>query len=126
MLPRAGRMSAIDLYDDAGRAAYLACFHIAQAMIFEREGRVLKSQHGVQVEFNRIMKDDPRADRALTGFLSRSCKYKTVAGYGFDAPVRSTADKARTALLEASRLVDVFVDLLDTLPATRSSDQTGA
>jgi uncharacterized protein (UPF0332 family) len=43
MLRRAGRMSSIDLHDDAGRAAYLACFHVAQAVIFERGGRVLKN-----------------------------------------------------------------------------------
>jgi uncharacterized protein (UPF0332 family) len=39
MLRRASQMSSIHLYDDAGRAAYLTCFHVAQAVIFER-GRV--------------------------------------------------------------------------------------
>jgi uncharacterized protein (UPF0332 family) len=36
MLDRADKMLSIGLTDDAGRACYLACFHIAQAVIFER------------------------------------------------------------------------------------------
>jgi uncharacterized protein (UPF0332 family) len=89
MLIRANRMSTIDLNDDAGRAAYLACFHVAQAIIFERDGRVLKTHRGVQTEFNRLMKDDPRADKELVGFVARAYKYKTVADYGFQRPHRT-------------------------------------
>jgi uncharacterized protein (UPF0332 family) len=126
MLRRANRMSSIDLNDDAGRAAYLACFHIAQAVIIEREGRVLKSHHGVQVEFNRIVKDDPRADRPLIGFPSRAYKYKTVADYGFDAPAHSSADDARMALQGPTRFVDAFAALLDSPPLPLSSGHTGA
>jgi uncharacterized protein (UPF0332 family) len=37
MLSRGRLMLSAPLYDDAGRAAYLACFHAAQALIFERE-----------------------------------------------------------------------------------------
>jgi uncharacterized protein (UPF0332 family) len=110
-------MSSIDLNDDAGRAAYLACFHVAQAIIFEREGRVLKTHRGVQTEFNRIMKGDPRADTALVGFLARSYQFKTVADYGFDTPGHSTADDARTALAEATRFFDAFTAPLSAPPA---------
>jgi uncharacterized protein (UPF0332 family) len=112
MLRRASRMSSIDLNDDAGRATYLACFHVAQAVIFEREGRVLKTHRGVQTEFNRIMKDDPRADRELAGFLSRAYKFKTVADYGFDTPIHASGDDARSALEEATRVFDAFTALL--------------
>jgi predicted nucleotidyltransferase len=55
MLRRAEQMIALGLNDDVGRAASLACFHVAQAVIFGREGRVLKTHRGVQTEFNRIM-----------------------------------------------------------------------
>ena len=70
MLRRASQMFSIHLNDDASRAAYLACFHVAQAIIFEREGRALKTHRGVQTEFSRIMKDDPRADKVLMGIVS--------------------------------------------------------
>jgi uncharacterized protein (UPF0332 family) len=108
MLSRAGRMASVDLYDDAGRAAYLVCFHVAQAIIFEHQGRVLKTHRGVQTEFNRIMKDQPGADMALVGFLARAYKFKAVADYGFDTPVHATADDARDAVKEATRFVDAF------------------
>jgi uncharacterized protein (UPF0332 family) len=117
MLRRASQMSSIQLNDDAGRAAYLACFHVAQAIIFERESRVLKTHRGVQTEFNRIMKSDPRADRELVGFLARAYKFKTVADYGFDAPTHATGDDARNALDEATRFVDAFTALLNPPPA---------
>jgi uncharacterized protein (UPF0332 family) len=46
--------------DAAGRTAYLAGYHAAQAFIFERNDRVLKTHNGVQAEFGRLAKDDPR------------------------------------------------------------------
>ena len=44
----------IRLANDAGRNAYLAVFHAAQALIFERKGKVAKSHRGVQSEFRRL------------------------------------------------------------------------
>lgn len=46
MLERGRLMLEVPLYEDAGRAAYLACFHVAQALIFEREQRILKAHYG--------------------------------------------------------------------------------
>jgi uncharacterized protein (UPF0332 family) len=48
-LDRAPALLAQDFTDDAGRAAYLAGFHAAQALIFEARGRSPKSQ----AAFNR-------------------------------------------------------------------------
>ncbi len=110
-------MASVQLNDDAGRAPYLACFHVAQAIIFEREGRVLKTHRGVQTEFNRIMKSGPRADAALVGFVARAYKFKTVADYGFDAPTHATDDDARSALQAATRFFDAFTALLNQPPA---------
>jgi uncharacterized protein (UPF0332 family) len=59
-LERGGQvMLGVALTDDAGRAAYLASFHAAQAVIFERTGKVVKTHRGVQSEFLRLTKDDP-------------------------------------------------------------------
>ncbi len=117
MLRRANQMCAVHLNDDAGRAAYLACFHIAQAIIFEREDRVLKTHRGVQSEFNRIMKDDPHADRELVGFVARAYKFKTIADYGFNIPRHATDDDAHYALQQATRFVEAFTALLAPPPA---------
>ena len=50
-LERGQTMLAAGLNDDAGRAAYLAAFHAAQATIFERSGKVVKTHKSVNVEF---------------------------------------------------------------------------
>jgi len=55
-LERGHTMLAVGLNDDAGRTAYLAAFHAAQAVIFESTGRVLKTHKGVQIEFLRLTK----------------------------------------------------------------------
>jgi len=46
-------MLSVGLNADAAREAYLACFHCAQAYIFERTGKVSKSHHGVQTQLLR-------------------------------------------------------------------------
>lgn len=60
LLERATAMLGVGLHEDAGRAAYLAGFHGAQAFIYERAGKVFKSHKGVHTEFLRLTKDDPR------------------------------------------------------------------
>jgi uncharacterized protein (UPF0332 family) len=50
----------VGLNDAASRNAYLAGFHAAQAFIFERHGKVLKTHKGVQMEFLRLTKNDSR------------------------------------------------------------------
>jgi uncharacterized protein (UPF0332 family) len=78
MLTRAERMLSVGLNEDAARTAYLVCFHLAQAYIFERTGRGSKTHRGVQTEFFGVSRDDARADHALRRFLSGSYKFKTV------------------------------------------------
>jgi uncharacterized protein (UPF0332 family) len=67
--------------DEAGRAAYLAGFHAAQAFLFESTGKVFKSHRGVQKEFLRLTKDDPRFDLEFRAFLGRAYNLKTIADY---------------------------------------------
>ena len=75
LLERADTMMGVGLTDDAGRAAYLAGLHAAQAFIFDTTGRVFKRHSGVQREFSRLVKDDPSDGLAVNG-TSRSliCK----------------------------------------------------
>ena len=55
--------------DEAARIAYLAAFNAPQALIFERTGRIAKSQSGMPSTFARLVKGDPRVDRTLVRFL---------------------------------------------------------
>ena len=58
------------LSNDAGRGVYLAAFHASQALIFERTGKVAKTHQGVQSEFHRLARDEPRIDKAFPPFLT--------------------------------------------------------
>jgi uncharacterized protein (UPF0332 family) len=62
-LGEAQAVIGINLTEAAGRAAYFAAYHTAQALIFERTGRVAKTHSGVRSEFSRLAKDDPGIDR---------------------------------------------------------------
>jgi uncharacterized protein (UPF0332 family) len=106
MLVRGRRMLEVDLYEDAGRAAYLAAFHAAQAFIFEREYRVLKTHGGVQSEFAKLIKDNQSVPAELRGFVSRAYAFKTIADYDPHTSVPPTTDDARSAIETATRFVD--------------------
>ena len=80
-LEHASIMLGVGLNDDAGRAAYLAGFHAAQAFIFEQIGKAFKSHNGVQTEFLRLTKDDPRFTSDLRTFLSHAYNLKAIADY---------------------------------------------
>jgi hypothetical protein len=51
--------------EDAGRNAYLAGFHAAQALIGERTGRDAKTHKGVHAQFARLTRNEPRLGREL-------------------------------------------------------------
>ena len=117
MLERGKRMLDIGLTEDAGRAAYLACFHAAQAYIFERQDRAVKTHHGVQNTFFLLTAHDPRVDPALRNFLSRGFDLKNIADYATDPNETTTAEDATGAMEIAARFVEAFAALADLPPA---------
>ena len=50
-LARAQTILAAGVGEDAGRNAYLAAFHAAQALIAERTGKNAKTHEGVHAQF---------------------------------------------------------------------------
>jgi uncharacterized protein (UPF0332 family) len=112
MLTRAECMLSVGLNEDAARAAYLACFHVAQAYIFERIVSASRTHRGVQTEFFRLSRDDARADHALRRFLSGSYEFKTVADYGVGPGAVISAQAAAGAITTARRFVDHFRSLI--------------
>lgn len=111
MLERAVVMLTVGLNKDAGRAAYPASFHAAQAYIFERTDRVSKIHRGGQAEFFRLTKDDGRGDQSLRRFLSQAYEYKSIADYfsGSSATVspEEAVETAKLFVAHFSALVDV-------------------
>jgi uncharacterized protein (UPF0332 family) len=67
--------------DEAGREAYLAGLHAAQALIVESTGKLVKTHRGVQRELTRLTKDTPDFDIDLRAFLGRTYNLKAIADY---------------------------------------------
>jgi uncharacterized protein (UPF0332 family) len=98
--------------DEAGRAAYLAGYHAAQGLIFERTGREARTHRGVNSQFNRLAKDDPRFDIDLRRFLAQAYDLKAVADYEFGPGSAVPLERVEAAIVAAARLVDCIAKLL--------------
>jgi uncharacterized protein (UPF0332 family) len=111
-LAKAEDMLADDWPDEAGRAAYLAGMHAAQALIVERTGKIVKRHRGVHSEFGRLAKDEPRFDTELRAFLGRAYNLKAIADYETGPNAQVSAESARTAIATARRFVECITEML--------------
>jgi uncharacterized protein (UPF0332 family) len=111
-LANADIMRGVGLHEEAGRAAYLAGFHAAQAFIFENTGRVFKTHRGVQTEFLRMTKDDARVPPELRIFLSQSYNLKSIADYETGPGAEITAERAGTAIDAGKQFLATIIKLL--------------
>ena len=98
--------------DEAGRAAYLAGLHAAQAFIFETSGEITKSHKRVQAQFGRLTKEDPRFDMELRAFLGRAYNLKAIADYGTGPGSRVSPESASAAIQTARRFVESVANFL--------------
>ncbi len=105
-------MLTLHYHEAAGRAAWLAGFHAAQALIFEKTGRTVRSHKGVNVELHRITKDDPRPGIDMRAFLGRTYNLKAIAdcktGPGSDVSLETAHD----AITDGKLFVDLMVELM--------------
>jgi uncharacterized protein (UPF0332 family) len=107
-----GLLDVMHYADEAGRAAYLAGFHAAEALISERTGRVAHTHDGVNSQFNLLTRGDARVDIALRAFLGRAYNLKAIADYETGPGSFVSAEQAEAALATAVRFVDVVAALL--------------
>ena len=113
LIDQAGTMLNVGLAEAAGRTAYLAGLHAAQALIFERTGRIIKRHRGVRNELWKLTKDEPRFDAELHAFLGRAYNLKEIADYITGPGSHIPDELARSAVATARRFVDVITELLD-------------
>ena len=99
-----GNMS-INIYRQAARLAYYAQFHAAQALIFERTGKITKTHKGVQAQFHKLGTTEPRLAPGFPGNLSAAYRYKQIADYDAGAAVPVTQTEARDAIEVAEQFV---------------------
>lgn len=111
-LASARAILAIEESNDAGRAAYLAAFHAAQAFIFEGTGKIAKTHRGLHSEFARLAKDDPRIDKSFPVFLTQAYNLKAVADYEMGPGAVIPPERAEAAVETAGRFIDCIAELI--------------
>ena len=111
LLERAPLLLAANFADEAGRAAYLAGFHAAQALIFEKTGATPRTHSGVQTEFARLARNEPTMDTALRAFLGRAFNLKAIADYETGPGAHVSPAQASEAIVSA----EAFVAAIETL-----------
>lgn len=105
-------LDVLHFADEAGRAAYLAGFHAAEALISERTGKVARTHEGVNREFHRLTRDDPSIDIELRAFLGRAYNLKAIADYETGPGSLVSPEQAEAALATAVRFVEAVARLL--------------
>ena len=105
-LVEARAVAEIRLFEAAGRAAYLAAYHAAQAFILARTDKVAKTHSGVRSLFARVAKDDPKIERKLASFLAQAYKLKVVADYAVGSDISISASEAAKTIERATGFVE--------------------
>jgi uncharacterized protein (UPF0332 family) len=111
-LDHARTMLAVNLTEDAGRAAYLVGYQAAEAFIFERTGKATKTHKGAHTEFARLAANEPRIDMELRRFLPQAYDLKAICDYELGPDAVVPHDKAAAALETAARFVNCIAGLL--------------
>ncbi len=111
-LYRARVILASDVPEVAGREAYMAGFHAAQAVIAERTGKDARTHRGVHVEFARLTKNEPAIDDELRRFLPQSYDMKAISDYGVGPDDGVPSAKAAVAIENAERFIAAVAMLL--------------
>jgi uncharacterized protein (UPF0332 family) len=99
--------------DEAGREAYLAGLHAAQALIVEATGKIVKTHRGVQREMARLTKDAPDFDIELRAFLGRTYNLKAIADYETGPGSKVSPESATDAMTTARRFMARMADLIE-------------
>jgi uncharacterized protein (UPF0332 family) len=97
----------------AGREAYLAAFHAAEALLHDRTGKIAKTHRGLRAQFARIAKDEPCIDQSVSEFLGRAYELKSLADYGTGAEASISLATAQAAVETATRFVDCIAGLIE-------------
>lgn len=119
-LSDARRILAIDIARQAGRLAYHAQFHAAQALIFERTGKIAKTHRGVGAQFHRIARSEPSLDPRLAGDLTSTYHLEEAADYETGAIAAITSEDARAAIASSEHFLRAIRSLLSTPTRTGS------
>lgn len=99
----------------AARGAYIALFHAAQALPFEKEGKLPKTHSGLRARLGQLAKSDTRIGDARSTLLAKAYAYKEIADYALDRSVEPTAIPALIAQ------ADEFVSAMEVIIVSQES-----
>lgn len=116
LLTQAQANLGMEIAEQAGRIAYAAAFNAAQALIFERSGRAVKTHRGVKARFGLLTKDEPSIGADLRDFLEKGFELKRIADYFEIGDPEVSMETAQAALSTANRFVDAVGRLLGEAP----------
>jgi uncharacterized protein (UPF0332 family) len=112
-LEGARTIAGVSLHHVAGREAYLAAFHAAEAYNFERTGKTVKTHRGLRATFSRLANDEPSIPGECLRLLAEGYEIKSVVDYGVGPEVRPiTADEATSAIEAAASFIEIITKLL--------------
>jgi len=109
-LADAERILLIEADAVAAREAYMAAFHAAQALLFERTGRVPKTHSGVHAAFGQLTIQELGLSRDLGRFLADAYTQKQIADYATDRTVDKA--KAKQTIAAAALLLATVEDVI--------------
>jgi uncharacterized protein (UPF0332 family) len=75
-LEGARTIADVSLHHVAGREAYLAAFHAAEAYNFERTGKTVKIHRSLRATFSRLANDEPSIPRECLRLLAEGYEIK--------------------------------------------------
>lgn len=96
----------------AAREAYLAAFQAAQALIWERTGRVSKTHRGVRAQFSLLTRDEPQISSDHVLFLTQGYEIKSWADYGSGSEDEVIPITPSEAIEAAGRFIEAVQSLL--------------
>jgi len=87
-------------------------FHAAEALIFERTGKIAKTHSGVRTEFARLLMHATDEHRELASILGIGYKFKELSDYGVGASASISKDEAQAVVDAAERFLREVRELL--------------
>jgi uncharacterized protein (UPF0332 family) len=105
-------VAGLQIWYIAAREAYLAAFHAAEALIYERTGKVTKTHTGLRSQFALLARREPNFDQAFTRFLAEAYELKSIADYGTNPATGVSADDAKAAIDTADRFIESIAKFL--------------
>jgi uncharacterized protein (UPF0332 family) len=102
----------------AGREAYLAAYHAAEAYLHHRTGKIAKTHRGLRTEFARLALSESRIDPEFVRFLADAYEIKSIADYGAEPEANVSLEQANMAIETAGRLIECIADLIGSRDGT--------